>query len=441
MLRKFWSELSNIGVLPFTNEGTKFEINSINQLSAIAFLVSFIGFIGNSLNFGIGAFQYLLLTYSVIFLLSPALNALRQNLWAKIVVFYNFQVYHLLLGLTFGLSSQAQIIYVVAIVFIFLFFSEEPRWQQFLLMLSTLAFPAMIFAHDYDIYNVSLGLGAPVPPMIDVTVYFTSLLLSLAIMYMAFGNLRKLVKKYTRKNIDLLNTNAALKAKVQERTDLFAQVIHDLKSPVHSLVGLASLLDEEKDTAIRDSILAQRNHVVHELHQKVEDELNRFKDEKYELELEPVNIENELQQIFNLVRFYHGFRKVKLKVNIDQQVPLYTDIKYINVILGNLVSNAIKYADFNKQPYLAITGRVTPEQASLRIEDNGIGIPRKLMPYIFNKLFRATDYGEGSGIGLSLVKKAIETLGGDITLDSEEGKGTSVHFTIINLGNQEVKAN
>jgi signal transduction histidine kinase len=242
-------------VRPITNEGTRFEIRSINQLSYLAFLISFGGLLGNSFVYGLGPFQWLLLAYSIIFLMSPLLNAIGHHFWAKLLVFYNFQVYHLLLGLLFGLSSQAHIIYIVAIVFVFLFFSEEQRWKQVLLMLSVLAFPILLFVHSNGILNIEIGITATKPQGLGTTVYFTSMVVSMVIMYMTFGNLRQLVQKYTRNNIDLLNANAAMKAKTQERTDLFAQVVHDLKSPLHSLMGLTKLLDDEKDPVVRQHIM------------------------------------------------------------------------------------------------------------------------------------------------------------------------------------------
>jgi signal transduction histidine kinase len=70
--------------------------------------------------------------------------------------------------------------------------------------------------------------------------------------------------------------------------------------------------------------------------------------------------------------------------------------------------------------------------ATLEIADNGIGIPNDQKSKIFDMFYRATEQGEGSGLGLYIVKEMLEKLGGDITIDSEPGQGTRITLSIPN---------
>jgi signal transduction histidine kinase len=139
--------------------------------------------------------------------------------------------------------------------------------------------------------------------------------------------------------------------------------------------------------------------------------------------------------------FYESISDINFTISVDQKVKFIADEFRLNVILNNILSNSIKYQkkdNDHKQVKILVT--VSEQDAQIVIEDNGIGVPQKYQDRIFNMFFRATDHGQGSGIGLYIVKEAIEKINGEIQLESDETKGTTFKITIPNRIN-ELKEN
>jgi len=101
------------------------------------------------------------------------------------------------------------------------------------------------------------------------------------------------------------------------------------------------------------------------------------------------------------------------------------------VILNNLISNAIKYADYSKSnSYILIKAWSEAKQLIIAIEDNGIGIEAALQPKIFDMFYRATTLSSGSGLGLYIVKESLEKMQGSIAFQSEFTKGSTFQISL-----------
>jgi signal transduction histidine kinase len=132
-----------------------------------------------------------------------------------------------------------------------------------------------------------------------------------------------------------------------------------------------------------------------------------------------------------------------VKVHVDPNLPeIVTEAAQLELVLVNLVSNAIKYADKHKpvrfveivpQPQLA-----TGDTCTICVRDNGLGIPADKLPLVFTRFFRAhrerdEELGvEGSGLGLAITEEAARILGAQLRVESTEGEGTSVFITLPN---------
>ena len=117
----------------------------------------------------------------------------------------------------------------------------------------------------------------------------------------------------------------------------------------------------------------------------------------------------------------------------------------LNIIFGNLVNNAIKYTPEGGD--VTIDYKLIPKKATarVRVSDTGIGIPADDLPSIFSEFFRAKNAKRaqitGTGIGLSTVYALVERYNGDISLDSEEGKGTTITVMLPLAPNQTLSGN
>jgi signal transduction histidine kinase len=121
-------------------------------------------------------------------------------------------------------------------------------------------------------------------------------------------------------------------------------------------------------------------------------------------------------------------------ISIDETFPLFSDAIRLSIIFNNLISNSIKYRHPRKEKsFFSVSIKVYSEKAVITVEDNGIGIGEKYLDKIFNMFFRATEKSEGSGLGLYIVKEALDKLKGCIKVESIINNGTKFIIEIPNL--------
>jgi len=129
-----------------------------------------------------------------------------------------------------------------------------------------------------------------------------------------------------------------------------------------------------------------------------------------------------------------GAEGVQFSVDIQGSDRFHSDSIRFNIVLENLISNAIKFQDHKKASrYVKITGTVDSVNLNLRIEDNGIGIEPNYQNKIFDMFFRISGEREGSGIGLYIVKDALKKLQGSIQVEANITGGSPFNLCLKNL--------
>ncbi|MDC1230183.1 ATP-binding protein, partial [bacterium] len=139
--------------------------------------------------------------------------------------------------------------------------------------------------------------------------------------------------------------------------------------------------------------------------------------------------------IYNANMLLKKGQSIKYPSNIDD-LSLYQDEKTIALILTNLINNAIIYSPAHTSISIAVTAHKA--QTTIKIKDQGIGIPLKDQKSIFERYFRAENVinTQGTGIGLNIVKNHLENIGGTINFESEEHNGTTFTITFPNTVKQ-----
>lgn len=141
----------------------------------------------------------------------------------------------------------------------------------------------------------------------------------------------------------------------------------------------------------------------------------------------------EISELIEDVLLQHISQYSKEEVVIEKDLcidSLYSDSLRLRIILNNLISNALKYADTEKEQIkLFLRFYASDEDYIIEIEDNGIGIREELLQRIF-EMFFVTNTNLGSGLGLYITKQAVENLNGTISVDSVVGQGTLFTITI-----------
>ncbi|HEX7013861.1 MAG TPA: HAMP domain-containing sensor histidine kinase, partial [Cyclobacteriaceae bacterium] len=140
-----------------------------------------------------------------------------------------------------------------------------------------------------------------------------------------------------------------------------------------------------------------------------------------------------IEKAFRDLNYLQGAKDLIWNVSVEG-VDFYSDPWRVAEIFRNLVSNAIKYRHTkgNRIPEVAVKVHVDNLRADITFVDNGIGISEENLTRVFEMFFRATEQSDGSGIGLYIVKNAVEKLGGEISVASKQGEGTRFHIVLPN---------
>ena len=234
--------------------------------------------------------------------------------------------------------------------------------------------------------------------------------------------------------------NLMLEEKVLERTKeledknkqldgLIYKASHDLKGPLKSIIGLTTVgkLDV-KDTAAKeyfDHILASTKRLDNVL----SDLLDITKINENKLKHECIDFKQIISEILLSFENLEGFKAMKINIDMHQQKEFYGDERMIYSIVQNMIENAFKYRDQDKNPStLDITIHTDKQRTKLEFKDNGLGISDDLKDKVFDMFFKANELSSGTGLGLYLVKLSVQKMGGTLNLQTEKGKGSL--FTI-----------
>jgi len=236
----------------------------------------------------------------------------------------------------------------------------------------------------------------------------------------------KAISELAARNEELLKINNELDSFVYS-------VSHNLRAPLMSVLGLLNLVKHESSDQNVHQYHKMMEDSIHKLDNTVKEILDYSRNARQELQIGPIDFNKLIAETLDKMQFMLGFELLDKKVSVDDRIAFYSDYYRVSVILTNLISNAIKYLDQNKQPpFLAITVTIDETKAKLVFQDNGIGINAVLLPKVFDMFFRATTKNEGSGLGLYIVKEAADKLHGKIGLESAVGTGTTFTIEIPN---------
>lgn len=228
----------------------------------------------------------------------------------------------------------------------------------------------------------------------------------------------------------LLLQNAALR-KVNGELDQFVySVSHDLRAPLASVLGLINISRQEDQRETLMHYLDLQEKSIHKLDTYIREIIDLSKNARLNIQKEAVDFTQLVEEVFQGQHYDQSAATVQKINRIEQPFPFCSDHKRIRVILQNLVSNALRYANLQQEPpFVRVSVVVEASQTVLEVEDNGVGIHADYLPNIFQMFYRANHHKTGSGLGLYIVKETLEKLEGRIKVHSEVGKGSK--FTVI----------
>ena len=223
-----------------------------------------------------------------------------------------------------------------------------------------------------------------------------------------------------------------LKVRNAELDNFVYKVSHDLRAPLSSILGLVHLASMPGNNDNPAEYLNLIGKKAEQLDHFIGDVLSHSKNLKMEMKIGKVDFQKIIDQTFTNLNYQKGADLVKREIVIRAE-EFYSDHWRISEILRNLISNAIKYRQLQHlAPSIHIAIRADRNFAEILFTDNGIGIDPNNLAHIFDMFYRASDQSEGSGLGLYIVKNAVDKLGGEISVDSKYGYGTSFKIKLPN---------
>jgi signal transduction histidine kinase/ActR/RegA family two-component response regulator len=225
------------------------------------------------------------------------------------------------------------------------------------------------------------------------------------------------------------------------KSSFLANMSHEMRTPMNAIIGMTAIGKNAKDIEQKNHALNKIGDAASHLLGIISDVLDMAKIEADKLELSPIeyNFEKMLQKVITVVSFRVDEKQQRLYVNVDRKIPLFVvgDDQRLAQIITNILSNAVKFSPENGDVHLDVAlAEKTDEYIELRIEikDTGIGISQEQQATLFEVFMQAESgtsrkYG-GSGLGLSISRRIIELMDGEIWVESELGKGATFIFTV-----------
>jgi signal transduction histidine kinase len=225
-----------------------------------------------------------------------------------------------------------------------------------------------------------------------------------------------------------------LKKTNQELDSFLYSVSHDLRAPIASILGLTNLAKiEAEPNEINRKYFDMIDQRVKKLDIVIGDILRLSRSKNSEAKHEFIDFNKLVFEIIADLKFNEGASAIRLNYVQNPENTFYSDTAQLKIIVGNLLSNAVKYHRLDQaDPYIEVIFSKSKSKTIFSIRDNGEGIPKDNHDRIFNMFFRASTQSDGTGLGLYIVKEALAKIDGEITLLSEEGKGSLFTVTLIN---------
>lgn len=206
---------------------------------------------------------------------------------------------------------------------------------------------------------------------------------------------------------------------------------HDLKAPLNSLMGLINIMGAENEDPLVQNYLKMMNKSVVKLDTFIRDLADFSRNARMELERGRIDWQAIVDETLDNLKFMENAERVEKHVTINCEGEFYSDPVRIGIVLNNLVSNAIKYQNLKRaDAWVKVEVSCRDNVAVIRISDNGIGISEEHQSKVFNLFFRASVQSYGSGMGMYIVKNAVERLRGTIHLESVFGEGSLFTVTL-----------
>ncbi len=287
-----------------------------------------------------------------------------------------------------------------------------------------------------------LAMGYEIAGILGVAVFFLPLVLTAYAfrMYISqskaqMARLEEIVAERTQ---DLEKANEELKRLDKVKTSFFSMINHEMRTPLTAIIGYIDLL------LGRDSLTPDEKQMIHTIRNNSHRlldlvnnilDISRIEDGRLTLVRRGIKMRPVVNQAIDAIKPMADKKHIRINIDIPPQIPaVWGDPKRVHQILLNLLSNGVKYTPDTGTITVTAQPSDSWDMVKIGVRDTGIGIPCDLLPIIFDRFSRIErpeiEHTVGTGLGLSIAKGLVEVHGGEIWVESEEGRGTCFTFTL-----------
>lgn len=206
-------------------------------------------------------------------------------------------------------------------------------------------------------------------------------------------------------------------------------VAHDMRGPLSSLKALMKLSEGKPD----EESMRMQAELIERMEEYIRDVVNYSQNKRSDVERSNVNLLEVVERIRTELKHFANAPNTELILSFDPELSINTDEYRLKLVLQNLISNAILYADMEKEKaQIEVVAKRADRLIEIQVIDNGQGIEEDIQPRIFDMFFRGNIGSDGTGLGLFLVKESVEKIGGSISLKSTPKEGTTFTIRIPN---------
>ena len=431
-------------ILPFFTLGSlRLRIGwFINLRWFLIFIIFTIIEISNITNYSIGIKQLYILTGILVFLnilytffdkYYPFKNFKQEVIFTEIHLLIDLICFSFIIHFIGGIHNPFYLVYIIHIVISGILFQKFiPYFNAFFASFILTVWTFLEYYKVVSTYPLS-HVKLQISEIVVVLLSFYFLIFAITYILTDFiTRFRKIKKANDEKSV-------ILEKMMVDRDRIFRFTAHELKSPLTTLRSILAVIQMIKDLPhekerIQDMLdrAEKRNDQVLEM---VKDmiEITHLKENKENKTKKSVNWREFIEDKIHAVKVYAETEKIEIKmVDNTKDRCVIMPVDNINKITTNLINNAIRYT--SAEGKVIITAFVGSKQFGLSVKDTGIGMSPKDKAKIFEEFFRSAAARKmekiGTGLGLSLVKEIIDKMDGEITVESEFGKGSNFTVTL-----------
>lgn len=265
------------------------------------------------------------------------------------------------------------------------------------------------------------------------------ILLIISFLYFTYKNVvknKKINSRLKKTNIKLKQAKKNAEHISKLKNQFVSNVSHELRTPLYGVIGMTEILEDEVPNLNQNQHFQSLKFSSKYLLALINDILNVYKIEEGQIQLsyEQIDIRNELKEVIISLESISKQQNNKLELYIDETIPICikTDKTRLLQIIINLLTNSIK---FTKNGNVELRLNFLNNLIEFEVNDTGVGIPNEFIDKVFDKFIQVdrkniSQTYEGTGLGLTIVKKTVELFGGTIKIESNENVGTKVVFNL-----------